>query len=137
MKISENNREVCDTFHFSPPFQIPLGTGPHWSMSCLEAAREMLTSWNKPSGGPCKCLEAGAHRPGKWGAVLFSLEERRCWVWRELTADCHYQRGIIVEVEVLDPYQGCTVIGQVAAGTGCYRSNSCQVEIKTVDSRSS
>ena len=81
-------------------------------------------------------MEAGAHKPGKWGTGSFSLEERRLWVRGELAADCHYRRGIVTEVEVLDPSQGCTATGQEAAGTGCNKSNSCQVEEKTVDSRS-
>lgn len=41
-----------------------------------------------------------------------------------------------MEVEVLDPSQGCTVTEE-AAGTGCNKSNSCWEELKNIDSSSS
>lgn len=103
---------------------VHIGACLFWT---LQERCSQAPSWRgESSGGPWRCLAVGAHKPGKWGTCSFSPEERRLWVWGELTADCHYWRGIVIEV--LDHSQGRTATGQEAASTGCNKSNSCWVE---------
>lgn len=124
MRISKDSSWVFDTFHFSPALQIPSGIGPYWSMSGLEAAREMLTS--KVQWRTMKAFGSWRTQAREVGDRLVQPGEEKLWVWGELTADCRYQRGIVIEV--LDPSQGSTVTEQNAARTCCNKSNSCWVE---------